>query len=93
MKSSLGAKSILFFLLAVLFLALMTLFEASLANLSLRTERALSLLLLVLPAVIGVVLGILSVIRKEPKPWLGILGTLLNALFALLHLFLLSFAG
>ena len=93
MKSSLGAKSILFFLLAVVFLILLTLFESSLAGLSLTEERVVSLLLLVFPALIGVVFGILSVSRREPKLWLGILGTLLNAVFALFYIFLLSFAG
>ena len=93
MKWSFGAKSMIFFLLAVSFLILMTLFEASLANLSLRAEKIISLLLLVLPAVVGMVFGILSVTRKEPRSWLGILGTVLNALFALFHIFLLSFAG
>ena len=93
MKLSLSAKSTLFFLLAVLFLVLLTLFESSLAGLSLTTERTLSFLLLVVPAVIGVIFGVLSVRHREPRPWVGILGILLNSLFALFHLFLLSFAG
>lgn len=93
MRWSLGAKSILCFLLAVIFLVLLTIFEASLAGLSLTAERILSFLLLVLPAVIGVIVGVLSVVRKEPRTWLALLGILLNTLFALFHLFLLSFAG
>jgi hypothetical protein len=93
MKISLGAKSIICFLLSVLFLFLLTLFESSLSGFSLTAERVLSLLLLVVPAVMGVVVGLLSLIRKEGRPWLGVLGTLLNGLFALFHLFLLSFAG
>ena len=93
MKLSLGAKSIFLFVLSALFLILLTLFEASLAGLSLVVEKILSLLLLVLPAVIGVVFGVLSFTRKESRPWLGIFGILLNGLFALFHLFLLSFAG
>lgn len=93
MQLSFGARSILFFLLAVLFLVLLTVFESSLAGVSMTAERVVSLLLLVLPAVIGVIFGILSIIRREPRPWLGILGTLLNILFALFHLFLISFAG
>ena len=93
MKLSLGTKSILFFLLAVLFLVLLTLFEPSLAALSQTVERILSLLLLVLPAIIGIVFGVLSLARKESRRWLAIFGTVLNALFALFHLFLLSFAG
>jgi hypothetical protein len=56
-------------------------------------ERLLSLLLLVFPGVIGTVFGILSLIRKELKPWMAVLGILLNALFALFHIFVISFAG
>ena len=93
MKWTLSAKSIFFFLLSVLFLILLTLFESSLVGFSLTTERIMSFILLVLPASIGVVFGLLSVFRKEPGRWLGILGIVLNALFALFHLFVLSFAG
>jgi len=35
----------------------------------------------------------MSLARKESKLWVGVLGTLLNGLFALFHLFILSFAG
>ena len=93
MKLSLGIKSLSLFLVSVLFLILLTLFESSLTGLSLTAERIISLLLLVLPAMIGVVFGIVSIVRKESKRWIGILGIFLNALFALFHLFLLSFAG
>ena len=93
MKSSFGTKSIIFFLVSVLFLILLTLFESSLVGLSLMAERTISLLLLVLPAMTGIVFGILSLIRKESRLWIGILGILLNTLFAVFHLFLLSFAG
>jgi hypothetical protein len=93
MNSGLGVKSIFFFILSVLLLILLTLFESSLAGLSLSAEKMLSLLLLVLPAVIGAVFGVLSLVRKESRRWIGILGILLNALFAVFHLFLLSFAG
>jgi hypothetical protein len=62
-------------------------------GLSLAQERLVSLFLLVLPSVIGVILGGMSVNRKEARRWLGFLGIVLNALFALFHLFLLSFAG
>jgi hypothetical protein len=93
MNLSLGAKSIVLFALSVLFLILLTVFESSLAALSLTAERAISGLLLVLPAVLGLVFGIRSIFAKEPKPWVAILGVLLNALFALFFIFLLSFAG
>jgi hypothetical protein len=93
MKLSLGAKSIALFGLSILFLPLLTVFEASLAGLSLTAERAISALLLVLPAVMGAVFGILSITRKEPRTWVAILGVVLNVLFALFFIFLLSFAG
>jgi hypothetical protein len=93
MNISLGVKSLSLFLLSVLFLILLTLFESSLTGLSLMAERTISLLLLVLPALLGIVFGIMSLVRKESRRWLGILGILLNGLFAAFHLFLLSFAG
>jgi hypothetical protein len=92
-KLSLAAKSITLFGLSFLFLLLLTLFESSLSGLSLTTEKAISALLLILPGVIGVVFGVLSILHKESKPWMAILGVLLNALFALFFIFLLSFAG
>jgi len=93
MKLSLGVKSLALLLLSTLFLVLLTLFDSSLIGLSLPAERTISLLLLVLPAMIGIVFGILSITRKESRRWVGILGILLNTLFAVFHLFLLSFAG
>ena len=93
MKLSLGAKSIALFGLSILFLLLLTVFESSLAGLSLTAERAISALLLVLPAVIGVVFGILSITRKESRTWVAILGAVLNVLFALFFIIVLSFAG
>jgi len=88
-----GVKSIILFMLSVLFLILLTLFEASLIGLSDTSERAISLLLLVLPGVIGVVFGVLAIVRKESKIWIAYVGILMNTLFALFHLFVLWFAG
>jgi len=93
MKLGLAAKSIALFVLSVLFLILLTVFEPSFSGMSLRAEKAISMLLLVLPGVIGVIFGVLSIIRKESKLWMAILGVLLNALFALFHIFVISFAG
>ena len=90
---SLGAKAIALFGLSVLFLVLLTLFESLLSGTSLTAEKAISALLLVLPGVIGVAFGILSIIRKESRLWMAILGILLNVLFALFHIFVISFAG
>ena len=93
MNMGLGAKSLALFALSVLFLILITLFEASLSGMSLTAEKILSALLLVVPAVIGIVLGMLAINRKEPNRWMAISGILLNTLFALFQIFVISFAG
>ena len=93
MKLSLGAISLSLFLMSVLLLMLLTLFEFSLTGLSHTAERTISFLLLVLPAIIGIGFGMMSIVRKESRRWIAIVGVLLNALFALFHLFLLWFAG
>ena len=93
MNMSMSAKSLALFAVSLLFLVLITLFEASLSGMSLTAEKILSALLLVVPAVIGIVLGVLAINRKEPNRWMAILGILLNTLFALFQLFVISFAG
>ena len=93
MKLLLGATSMLLFGLSILFLVLITLFETNLSGLSNTSEKLLSLSLLVVPGIIGVVLGVLGIVRKEQRIWIACLGILLNALFALFQLFVISFAG
>jgi len=91
MSLSFGTKSILLFVLSILFLILLTLFDAALSRLSITTERVIGFLLLVLPGIAGVIYGIMSIRYKE-KPWMAILGILLNSLFALFQLFVISIA-
>ena len=93
MNLGFGIKSIILFVISILFLMLLTLFDSSLSTLSITTQRVIGLLLLVLPGIVGVVSGALSIMRKELRPWVAVLGVLLNALFALFHLFEISFAG
>lgn len=93
MNFSLGVKSLLFFVLSVVLLVLLTLFESSLTGLPAIAERIFSIILLVLPGVIGILLGVMGIVRKESRSWMAYLGILLNAIFALFHLFVLSFAG
>ena len=93
MKMNLGARSLALFAGSVVLLFLLTLFESSLSGLSPTAERILSFLLLVVPAVMGVVLGVRGLRAKEDRRWMSIAGVFLNALFALFHLFVLSFAG
>ena len=93
MKWSFAAASLTLFIASVLFLLFLTLFESSIANMPLATERVVSAVLLVLPGVVGVILGVMSILRKEAKRWMALFGILLNTLFALFHVFLLAFAG
>lgn len=92
-KMTLASLSVVLFLVSLAMLLLLTLFESAFLGMPTAVERIVSGLLLVLPAVIGVVLGVLSLYRKEPKPWIAIAGILLNAIFAIFNLLVLSFAG
>ncbi len=93
MNSNLASKSILLFLISLAMLWLLTLFESFLAGLTTGIDRLISVLVLVLPAIAGVVFGILSLRRNEPKPWIAIVGILLNGAFAIFNLLVLFFAG
>ena len=93
MKLSLAGGSLVLFAISLLILVFLTTFESSLPEMPLAVERAISALFLLLPVVIGLVLGILSLFRREAKRWQAILGIVLNGLFACFHAFLLSFAG
>jgi uncharacterized protein YqhQ len=72
---------------------LLTLFEFLLIGLSTFQERLISALLLLVPAIAGTVFGILSLQRKEPRPWIAIAGILLNASFAIFNILVLAFSG
>ena len=92
-KLNYAGTSIVLFIISIAMLFLLTLFESSLSGLPTNIERIVSVLLLVLPVVIGVIFGIMSLIQKEPRRWLAILGIVLNGLSALFHISVLSFAG
>ena len=83
----------LLFLVSLAMLWILTLFESFLSGLTTSVERLLSALILVLPAAVGVVFGILSLRRREPKPWIAIAGILLNGAFALFNILVLGFSG
>ena len=93
MKLSLAAGSLLLFGLAFVLLIILTLLESALLGMSPKTERIISLPGLVLPAVIGAALGVMSLTRREGRAGLAIVGIVLNTLFALFHLMVILFAG
>lgn len=93
MKLSLSVGSLLLFGLAVVLLVTLTLFESALLGMIPEAERIISLLGLVLPAAIGAALGVMSLVRREGRAGLAVLGIVLNTLFALFHLMVILFAG
>jgi hypothetical protein len=93
MKIRFASISLLLFLLSLTMVWLLTLFEFLLIGLSTFQERLISALLLVVPAIAGTVFGILSLQRKEPRPWIAIAGILLNASFAIFNILVLAFSG
>ena len=93
MKRNLASGSLFLFGLSILLLGTLTAFEPALRGMSLPAERLVTFLLLVLPAGVGLVLGLLSLFRKEGRTWLAIAGILLNGLFGLFHSLILLFAG
>jgi hypothetical protein len=93
MKRSLAGISLLFFGLSVIFWLALTVFEAALVGTPLGTQRVITFFLLVLPAAIGAVLGLTSLLHKEDRVWMAIASTLLNTLFALFHMMIILFAG
>lgn len=93
MKASYVARSLTMFMVSIVFLVLLTVFEASFSGMPVTAERIISGLVLVLPGILGVIFGLLSLLRRESRPWLAILATLLNLLFAFFQVTILSFAG
>ena len=93
MKWSYAAASLALFAISILFLFSLTYFESLLVNTSLTVERLIGAFFLVLPGVIGVVFGVMSLLQKETKRWMAIAGILLNGIFASFNLLVLSFAG
>ncbi len=93
MKRSFAAISLILFGLSVIFLIFWTVSESVFAGMSTFAERIVTFVLLVLPAGIGAILGIMSLFYREGRGWLAVTGIILNTLFALFHLALVLFAG
>jgi hypothetical protein len=92
-QRSLATWSILLFGLSLACWLVLTLFESLMIGTSMVAQRAITFVLLVLPGTIGVLLGIMSLARKEGKAWLAILSIILNTVFALFNFMIVLFAG
>lgn len=93
MKPGPAIGSLLLLGLSILFLVAWTNFESALTGMSSGVERFITFLMLVLPAAAGVILGIMSLIRREGRAGMAVTSIVLNGLFALFHLALVLFAG
>ena len=93
MKNRYASISLILFIVSLTMLWLLTLFEALLVGLTTGEERIISALLLVVPAIVGVTFGVVSLQRREPKPWIAVAGILLNGCFAIFNILVLFFAG
>jgi hypothetical protein len=93
MKRSLVMVSLLLLGVSIVFLIVWTASESAFLGMSVTTERIITLTMLVLPAGLGAVLGVISLIQKEGRAGMAITGVVLNTLFALFHLMIVLFAG
>jgi hypothetical protein len=93
MKSRFASISLILFIVSLTMVWLMTLFEALFIGMSTGLEQIISALFLVVPAVAGTVFGVMSLQRREPRPWIAVAGILLNASFAIFNILVLLFAG
>ena len=93
MKRSLASISMFLFGLSVVFLLTWTFFESALFGLSVFTERIAAVSLLILPAGIGALLGVLSLMHKEGQSTLAVTGIVSNTIFAVFHLLIVLLAG
>jgi hypothetical protein len=92
-KRSLATVSLVMFGLSILFLLAWTASESAFVGMSSVAERIVTFALLVLPAGIGAVFGLTSLMYKEGHRRLALMGIILNTLFALFHLMIVLFAG
>jgi hypothetical protein len=90
---SLAGRSMALFGLCVLILVITTLTESAAGAMSLILQRVITLVGFVLPSTAGLVFGVLSLTRREGRPWLASAGIILNGLFAAFHLLIVLFAG
>jgi hypothetical protein len=93
MKRSLASISLILFGVSIVFLVAWTAFESALPGMSTATEQIITVVLLILPAGIGAVVGTMSLMYREGKTGLAITGIILNTLFAIFHLLIVLFAG
>lgn len=93
MNLNYAVRSLLILVLSIIFLLILTLLDSTIADLSAMVQRVITILALVITPLTGVVLGMMSFLRKDGPAWLAIICSVVNALFALFYFTVVFFAG
>lgn len=83
----------LFGLAVLLFILTGVILDSSLNRLSLAQQRWVTFLALVLPAVLGMLIGLVALVRPEQRSIRAVIPIILNALFAAFFIAVLAIAG
>ncbi len=78
-----------------LFFAVLTgvILDSALASLSLTLQRWIVVVTLILPATLGMIMGMLALRQRSDRWLVALISIILNGLFALFYLALLGIAG
>jgi len=89
-----GVFSIILMFIPILSVVVLTfIFEPLVNNLSNTIQRVIAVLTLLLPAVLGFILAIVGLVKKEPRKWIHIIGLIINLLESLYFGLLVLIAG
>ncbi|MGD8405960.1 MAG: hypothetical protein PVJ21_20055 [Anaerolineales bacterium] len=92
--SRFGIYSIILMFVPILFVVVISfILEPFVSNLSNTIQRIMAILTLFLPAVLGFVLAIVGLVRKERRKWIHIIGLIINLLESLYFGLLVLIAG
>ena len=84
---------LLFGIALLAFLITGVLLDSTLASVPTGTQRLMNIGLIILPTLLGTVLGVMALLHKPVRWLLAILAILLNGLTALFFIAIVSFAG
>ncbi len=93
-NSRFGIYSIILMFIPVLSVVVLTfILEPFVNNLSITIQRIIAVLTLLLPAVLGFILAVVGLVKKEDRKWIHIIGMIVNLLESLYFGLLVLIAG
>lgn len=93
-NSRFGIFSIILMFVPILSVVVLTfVFEPLVNNLSNTVQRIIAVLTLLLPAVLGFILAIVGLVKKERRKWIHVIGIIINLLEGLYFGLLVLIAG